>query len=78
MISGLISNSRGTRRAGNLFHAWIALCLLVFTGQAWAELTLSSSSVTLPAKTYATLKVSGASGAIRAESANTAVAKVTL
>jgi hypothetical protein len=65
-------------RTGNRLLAWVALCLCAFAGQAWAELTVTPTSVTLPAKTYATVKISGASGAIHADSANTAVAKVTL
>ena len=65
-------------RAGNLLLASAALCLCIFAGQAAAALTLSTTTVTLPAKTYATVKVTGANGTIHAVSANTAVAQVTL
>ena len=63
---------------GNLLSAWAALCLCAFAGQAAAALTFSPASVTLPAKTYITVTISGARGEIQAESKNTAVAKFSL
>ena len=58
--------------------AVIALGLCAFAEQALAALTLSPTSVTLPAKTYVTVKITGAAGEIQAESKNTAIATVNL
>ena len=65
-------------RVNSLIRAWTALCLFALAGHTLAALTLSPTSVTLPALTYATVKISGASGTIQAESGNTAIALVTL
>ncbi len=72
------SQTSGTMlRPGFHFPAWVAFCLILFAGQA-AALTISPTSVTLPAKTYITVAITGVRGEIQAESKNTAVAKVTL
>ena len=66
----------GARIARGLV-AWLTLCLSAFAGQA-AALTLSPTSVTLPAGMYSTAQISGARGEIRAETLNSAVATVSL
>ena len=54
------------------------MCLWAIAGQAAAALTLSPTSVSVPAGMYSVVKITGARGEIQAESRNTAVATVTL
>lgn len=61
-----------------IFVAWAFLCLFATVGQASAALSLSPTTVALSAGTYSTVKISGASGEVQAESKNTAVATVSL
>jgi hypothetical protein len=56
----------------------LALCLWVLAGQAFAALSLSPSSVTLPANTYTNVTITGIQGQLRATSGNTAIATVSL
>ena len=61
-----------------IFARWVFLCLFAMVGQASAALSLSPTTVALSAGTYSTVKISGASGEVQAESKNTAVATVSL
>lgn len=58
------------------FYAWVAAVFWTLAGPALAALTLSPSSVTLPAGTYSSVQVKGARGELQAESRDTAVATV--
>ena len=65
-------------RLGWVLLAWVTLCAALFAGEASAALTLSPSAVTVPLGGTATVKISGASGEIQAESKNTSVVTVAL
>ena len=67
----------GSRRV-RIFAAWLAMCLWAIAGQASAALTLSPTSVSVPAGMYSVVKITGARGEIQAESKNTAIVTVTL
>jgi len=64
-------------RLARAFAAWLVSCLWAFAGQA-AALTLSPTSVSVPAGMYTTVQISGASGQIQAETKNSAIATVSL
>ena len=70
--SGAIARARRLLLSGTAFVLW-ALC-----GQALAALTLTPTSVTLPAGTFTSVQITGARGEIRADSNNTEVASVSL
>ena len=76
-----------TARGLRVFALWVLMCLLSLGALADQSsrvrlastgLSLSPTSVSIPAGTYTTVKISNASGEIQAESKNTAVATVTL
>ena len=69
--------ARGAGRSRRMLGV-LVFSLCAFAGQALGALTLSPTSVTLPSKTYITVKITGAAGEIQAESANTAIATVNL
>jgi hypothetical protein len=71
-IDGAIS------RTLRIFAAWLAMCLWAVAGQASAALTLSPTTVSVPAGMYSVVKITGARGEIQAESKNTAIVTVTL
>ena len=76
-----MSHARTETRAGAAglrLLMTLALGLLALSTQAFAALTLAPTSVTLPAKTYTTVQITGASESISAASRNTAVTTVTL
>ncbi len=54
------------------------MCLWAIAGQASAALTLSPTSVSVPAGMYSVVKITGTRGEIQAESKNTAIVTVTL
>jgi hypothetical protein len=61
------------------YTAWLALCLWAICAPAMAALSLSPSSISLPANTYRTVAVQGVKGDhLRATSADTKVATVSL
>lgn len=57
---------------------WVTISAALFASEASAALTLSPSSVTVPLGGSATVRISGASGEIQAESKNTSVVTVAL
>ena len=65
-------------RLGWVLLAWVTLCAALFAGEASAALTLSPSAVAVPLGGSATVKISGGSGEIQAESKNTSVVTVAL
>jgi len=65
-------------RINRMLLVWLTLCSVLSAGEASAALTLSPTKVTVAAGGRAAVKISGASGAIQAESRNTAVVKVSL
>lgn len=76
-----------TARSLRVFSLWVLMCLLSLGAMAdqasrvrlaSTGLSLSPTSVTIPAGTYTTVKISGASGEIQAESKDTAIATVSL
>jgi hypothetical protein len=71
------ADDRGRRTFRALLVSWLTICLCALAGQASA-LTASTSNVTLPVGTYATVTISKTKGEIQAESSNTAVATVSL
>ena len=71
-------NGGAASRAWHALVMFVTLCLAMLATPALAALTLSPTSVSVPARTYATVKITGAAGEIQAESSNTAVATVAL
>ena len=76
-----------TARGLRVFALWVLMCLLSLGALADQSsrvrlasnrLSVSPTSISIPAGTYTTVKISGASGNIQAESKNTAVATVLL
>lgn len=65
------------RLAHLLVTGWLALLGLIAL-PAWAALTVTPATVTLPAGTYSIVQITGARGEIQVESANTAIATVSL
>ncbi len=59
-------------------HAWLACLLLFVAAPAFAALSLSPASLTLTAGSYSSVRVSGSSGEVQAESRDTRVATVTV
>jgi hypothetical protein len=69
------------RRGAHLMHlllAWVVACLVILVPPAQAAMTLTPMTVSLPAGSYTVVKITGAQGEIRADTANASVATTTL
>jgi hypothetical protein len=70
-----IPHAGAAPHTGRWRAAWLALCLVAGNASA---ITLSPASISLSAGTYSVVQITGARGAIQADSKNTALATVAL